>query len=55
MKNKKIIDQLNTISNLIKEEKYYKALDNIEKIKMELASEKEQVSEYLDKLVSKLR
>lgn len=55
MKNKEVIEQFDNISNLIREEKYEQALNYIEIKKTELASEDEPVSEYLDKLVSKLK
>ena len=55
MKNKQVIEKLNIISKLIKEEKYEQAIDHIERKKIELISEEEPVSEYLDKLVSNLK
>lgn len=55
MSNKEIIEELDLISNLIKEEKYDDVSQHIEKIKKSLEEKDEPVAKYIDGLVDNLK
>lgn len=55
MSNKEIIEELDLMSNLIKEEKYEDVGKHIEQIKKSLSEEDEPVTKYIDGLVDNLK
>lgn len=55
MKNIDALEMLNNIQNFLNKEEYQKADDYIQKKKLEIQSEKDLASEYIDKLVKNMK